>query len=106
MKPALYYAITRNPYGYDWFVVAVTTEKDKHWWGRQADGYGATHGKRTGLRGRFETAAQAESVLDDIRAVEDQRRSEMRRIDQESARINQELDERIHQLCAEATRQL
>lgn len=103
MKPALFFAIARNPYGSTWHVVGVTTVGGLHWWGRRADGYGATHGKHADLRGRFPLASQAEAVLDQVQAIENERREQIRRLGEERAALDRACDERIKALVSAVT---
>lgn len=111
MKPALFYAIAREPYGNRWSVVGVTTIDPEYrghrrqWWGRRADGHGATHGRATALRGRFDLISQAEAVLDEITVIERERTAQARRLDDERAFINHTLDQRIAALVKDATQE-
>lgn len=69
MKDALYYALRRK-WGSDFGVVAITTEKRSHWWGRNSDGE-ATHGALYDLYGRFPTMGAADAVINDMKAIKE-----------------------------------
>ncbi len=59
MRDALYYSLYQRHAFQGWEVVAVTSERAGHWWGRSTRDNLGTHGKTCGLRGRFETEALA-----------------------------------------------
>lgn len=52
-------------------VVAVTTERGSHWWGRETRHDTGTHGRMSSLQGRFETIEQATAVKDEVQRVRD-----------------------------------
>jgi hypothetical protein len=67
MKRALYYTIRVRSLGSP--VVAVTTEKQHRWHGREVRGDMPTHGVLDDLRGKFEHVEQAYAMQGRIREI-------------------------------------
>lgn len=98
MKPALFFSIARDPYGRTWHVVGVTTIADfshGQWWGRYVDGRGASHGRVKDLRGRFSRPERAAAMLGQVQDMEDERRAENKRFEDERKAMNRSIDARI-----------
>lgn len=98
MKPALFYTISRV-YS-SWEVFAVTSINEKHWHGRREDCGGrftsSAHGKVAHLRGRFPSRAWAEMAFAGVRAIEQQRADEVRRLQ----KLRDESDKRFDDMAA------
>lgn len=67
MKKALYYALRRSYRSFH--VIAVTTERNGHWWGRGLDSCVSTHGRSRHLVGRFDVASEAEAKVSSVNAI-------------------------------------
>lgn len=67
MKKVLHYAIRVDHHGPA--IVAVTTERGSHWWGRTVSDDLGTHGTIGSLRGRFPTQEAAEAVRGEVEKV-------------------------------------
>jgi len=65
MKKVLYYSIKLGGL-YGPKLVAVTTERGTHWWGRDLRDDLGTSGRAMDLSGRFETVDQGKAVMDDV----------------------------------------
>lgn len=66
-KPALFHALVPDPYasfrgGVKMTVVEVTTEKPKHWWGRNPATQMATHGRVDQIVSRFNNREDADTA--------------------------------------------
>jgi hypothetical protein len=68
MKNVLYYAIRLSGL-YGPRIIAVTTERSSHWWGRDTRDDLGTHGRLGDLAGRFETIDQAKAVFEKVDKV-------------------------------------
>ena len=70
MKKALYYAIRPGRFGRP-DMVAVTSERGTHWWGRTVSGDVGTHGRTWDIHGRFDDQAVAESRMARVQHIND-----------------------------------
>lgn len=86
MRPALFYAI--KPGG-TWGprIIAVTTERGSHWWGRDTKDDLGTHGRSSDIKGRFETIEAAVEVRDRVQRIHDHFRNERRKMDAMHTRL-------------------
>jgi len=70
MKPAIYYAFAPGwGDGVGYSLVAVTSEKGGHYYGRDWQEI-STHGLKRDLKGRFETKEKALAVIDSLKAIQ------------------------------------
>lgn len=96
MRVPLHYSI-RNRYGRH-EIIAVTTERGGHWWGRTLPDNIGTHGANYDLRGRFETVEAAQAVFDKIKYVADHYAEQRRALDLAERRLRQSEQDHIKRI--------
>lgn len=68
MKKVLYYAIVRVSY-YGYRIIAVTSEKNHHVYGRYVANDEVTHTTSNNVKARFEQLELAQKAYDNVRAI-------------------------------------
>jgi hypothetical protein len=97
MKKALYYAIKLD----SWLgprIVAITLERSSHWWGRDIRDDLGTHGRKSGIEGRFDTVEAAKAVLSDVDKVVIHYSGELNKLDNAGRRLRFAKEQMLKQI--------
>lgn len=99
MKKALFYAIVKKPYFSGYRIVEVTSERGARWWGRNADAT-TTHGRTSGLYGRFDSNAAAKAKIATIEEIGRRYSEKLRANQQEAMRLHADREKEIAEAVA------
>lgn len=99
MKKPIYHAVKFSSWGNP-EIVAVTTERGDHWWGRELRSDTGTHGCKRDLHGRFDTVEEAKAKQSALNEVRSHFSAEMSKIERARGQLQQARDALMAQVAS------